>query len=201
MEQRDSARNAEVLSSQQEDWHRYKVLRNKCNQKVKQDRNLSLKKRDKFLSTNDSKGMYKFAKKKMGWKAGGTPEAFLVDGQMTYNTNKKMADIQVNYFYTKVEKLIQKLPPQTANPLNSLQAALARWGRSHLIPKLKLKTVTPTEVIILIKKHGIDGIDSESTEKYHRKRLQPTIAHINQKFEINRQMEIGKNCPTSQRRD
>ena len=67
---------------------------------------------------------------------------------------------------TKIEKLVAKLPQQTANPLSTLQAAMSRWGKPQSIPELKLRNITPSEVVLLIKimgksnSFGIDRIDS-----------------------------------------
>ena len=121
----------------------------------------------KFQENKDSKGLYSFTKKKMGWKNGGTPQSFQIDGKM-YTKPKIMADLQMNFYQNKIKKLVTKLPPQTANPLSTLQEVMRRWGRSQTIPELRLRNITPSEVVTLIKNmgkshsFGIDGIDSES---------------------------------------
>ncbi len=105
----DTARDTAVGSNQVEDCNIYKELRNNCNKKVKSDRRENLKEKYENLNKNkDSKGLFRLTKQKMGWKAGGSPEAFLVDGRMMSNP-KKMADLQVLHYQNKIKNQIDEV--------------------------------------------------------------------------------------------
>ena len=181
--QRDIARDIAVISSQEEDWGTYRRLRNRCNKNIKKDRRDNQKEIFKKCQDNkDSKGLFRYTKKKMGWKVGGTPQVFQIDGKMITNPTT-MANIQMEYYHKKVKKLVENLPPQTADPLSSLREAMARWGKATQIPELRLKSVTPSEVVKLIKdmgnshSFGLDGIDS-GTLKISPEAIAAPIAHI-----------------------
>ena len=79
-----------------------------------------------------------------------------------------MANIQVDYFYNKVEKLIEKLTSQVNEPLKYLKTALHRWGRADTIPILDIQPVGIEQVVKIIKDmhsshaFGHDGIDVSS---------------------------------------
>ena len=128
MTARDKMRDRAVQTGSQEDWGEYRRLRNLCNKCVKTDRGQNLKNHfERLLANMDTRRIYNLAKKKMGWKKMGSPEVFLVNGEKVTNP-KKMAEIQIDTFYNKVKKLIDKLPPQVNDPLKYLKRALSRWG-------------------------------------------------------------------------
>ena len=164
---RDQARERAAISSHQVEWERYKALRNECNRLIKKDRSTKLSENyENLQDNNDTKGLYRLAKK-MGWKACGQPESFLINGKMI-TSPKDMANVQVNYFHDKVKNILEQLPPQTSDPLTSLREAFSRWGKAHQMPELILNEINCREVIDLIKKmgkshsFGHEGIDSDS---------------------------------------
>ena len=55
-----------------------------------------------------------------GWKAGGTPEAFLVNGRLTRNP-REMVEIHMSAFREKVRNIVNKLPGPTGDPMETLQ--------------------------------------------------------------------------------
>ena len=84
MKNRDVARTNAVRSNQEEDSQEYRQLSNLCNFRVKADINKNLHRE------NDSKGLYKFTKKKMGWKNAGSLELFLINGEQIMNYKKRL---------------------------------------------------------------------------------------------------------------
>ena len=69
------------------------------------------------------------AKNMAGWKQGGTPEGFLLEGRMTRNP-RKMAQAQMDAFENKVKDIIGKLPAPVGDPLQTLRLAMERWQGS-----------------------------------------------------------------------
>ena len=104
MKHRYNTRNTAVQSNLLEDWSLYRQLKNKCTARIKKDRSTNLKnKYEKLEKENDSAGLYKLVKSKMGWKTKGNPEFFLVDGRKVSNP-KQMANEQVMQYHNKVKK-------------------------------------------------------------------------------------------------
>ena len=168
MKDRDNTRNKAVISNQLEDWAHYRQLKNKCTTKIKQDRSKNLKdKYEKLENENDSAGLYKLVKSKMGWKNKGNPELFLVDGNKITNP-KQIADKQVKYYHNKVNKLIDELPQQTQNPLETLVKTIDRWGKMNQVTNMTIQSVGTTEVSKIIKEmngslsYGHDRIDMKA---------------------------------------
>ena len=189
MSQRDKARDTAGRSSLQEVWAIYKTLRNTCTARVKLDRSNNLKETyEKLQKNNDSRGLYNLTKKKMGWKNCQTPKSFLVNGKLE-TSPKKLANIQSEFFHNKVKSLINKLTPQTKDPLSSLRAAMRKWGKSDSITELVLKHVTEVEVVSLIKDMGQSrafghkGIDSESLKAAPEAIAAPIAAMINKSID------------------
>ena len=183
MTKRDKSRDKAVASSRMEDWQKYRTERNLCNVLVDRDRKDKLKETYEELHKNrDHKGLYNLTKKKMGWKTGGSPTTFKVDGKMI-TSPKELADIQIKHFYNKTLQLASEIPEQTEDPLNCLREAWRKWTLADQVPKLRIKTVEIHEILSLIKSmgkshaFGHDGIDSKSLNVSPEAIAAP-IAHI-----------------------
>ena len=83
-----------------------------------------------YTKTKTQKGLFSLNKQKMGWKSGGPPENFRIDGNMV-SSPKKIADILANFFHDKVNNLLDKLPPQNGDPLLCQKEAVRRWGKDE----------------------------------------------------------------------
>ena len=168
MDNRDRAREQAVRTNHEEDWSTYRRLRNLCTAKIKSDRNKNLKEKyEKYEKEKDSAGLYKFIKRKMGWKSQGNPEFFLMAGQKITNP-KLMADLQVNHYHDKVKKLIEELPQQSEDPLNILKRTIERWGRMNTVQHVRIQPVGIAQTTQIIKEmngstaYGHDGIDMKA---------------------------------------
>ena len=93
---------------------------------------------EKLQENNDSRGLYRLTKKKMGWINASTPQSFLIDGKWITNP-RQMAELQASHYKDKVQKLVNQLPPQMKDPLSNLRDAFARWGRRNQITKMELE--------------------------------------------------------------
>ena len=111
---------------------------------------------------NDTKRMYNITKTQLGWKTGGPPESFLVNGKPNNNPTL-MANMQLKFFTEKVKKLIAKLPRPQGDPLAVLRAAMERWSKAGNRETFSLKTITEREMI------GILGELGNSTTFGHDK--------------------------------
>ena len=112
--------------------------------------------------------LYKMTKEHLGWKSGDPPQAFQLDGAKI-SSPKQMADIQMDYFNCKIEKLIQDIPPKTEDPVQILRDRMQNWD----IPpgqreKLSFQPITPVQTLLMINKmgnstaFGSDELDAQS---------------------------------------
>ena len=112
----------------EDNWSLFKRLRNKCSLQVKKDRSSYFSSLNKICTEKgDSASLFKLAKKLMNLKNSGTPTCFSKNGKMV-TAPREIANIQLNFYIEKIEKLIQNLPNDHVDPLISLKNALRRWG-------------------------------------------------------------------------
>ena len=113
---RDQKHFLATSTQKNEDWLDYRILRNLCTKMVKSDRKLHFQKMNKiFEEENDSKGLYNHAKNRMGVVKNGKPTFFTVEGKII-TSPKMLANIQIEYFHKKIEKLTSALPPPPHGP-------------------------------------------------------------------------------------
>ena len=169
------------------------------------------KDRKKFFSdkystlqeTNDVSGIYKLAKLQAGWKATSTPVSFTVNGKKV-NAPQQIADIQLDTFRNKTEKLINQLPPPTQDPLSHLQEAMNKWESKNDRSSLSFRQMSKLEILEIINKLGYnnsaahDELDA-AIVKHGASILHAPIAHIvnlsisNQEFAT--KWKIGRLLP------
>ena len=92
---------------------------------------------------NYTKGIDKQLKKQMGWKESGPPSALRLDNQIVRKP-EMIANVQQDFYSTKINKLNDKLPDTGPDPLYILKAALTRWG--HKTGKIKKLTLQPVGI-------------------------------------------------------
>ena len=168
MEDRDKWRQEAVQSNQGEDWRMYRDLRNQVTRDLKTDRRMHKEGFFKYLiDKKDSRGLFRMVKNLAGWKTGGTPEAFLVEGRLTRNP-RQMVEIQMTAFVDKVKKLSEKLPAPNGDPMRTLRNTRTRLEEWNNVPLLELQLVGRTEMLELLKQlgsshaYGHDGMDGAS---------------------------------------
>ena len=152
---RDSSHKKATISKNVDDWNYYKNLKNQCSKDIKNDRKNHFSKMNSiFQENNDSKGLFNLAKNRTGMKKSGKPSFFTIDGNII-TSPKKLADIQANFFQSKIKKLKEKIPPNKIEPLFYLREALKRWGTTASSrPVFKFKKITELETLTLLKNLG-----------------------------------------------
>ena len=138
------------------------------NKKIKNDRSEHFSNQYKNLEQNkDTKGTYNLLKYQAGWKTGGPPVRFNMDGR-SITAPQMIAEVQIDYFQEKVNKLQRELPNNCEDPLEILTRAINRWERATNRPEFRLRQVTELEVLAALKElgnsssSGLDTIDSTS---------------------------------------
>ena len=152
-----------------DDWKNYREVRNLCTSSLQADKKSYYNDQFKrFEKENDSGKLYKKTKHLLGWKTGGAPTSFLVNGQRVCSP-QKMADLQIDVFTEKIRKLVRMLPPITDDPHKILKMALQKWGpRADTRGKFSLREISLAETANLLSKlgnsksFGHDGLDAVS---------------------------------------
>ena len=166
MTNRDNYRECARLTGSKENWEKYKIERNSCNKKLRNDRNEFFRK--KYSNLEDSKdvsGTYRLLKKQAGWRNEGPPKQFLMDGKVE-NSPVKMANALADYFQKKIIEIQATMRLNNTDPLDILQRALDRWSKTNQREELVLKEVSELKVLQAIKElgnstsSGIEGLDS-----------------------------------------
>ena len=204
MVERDSWRQRAVESSREEDWAKYRETRNQVTRDLRTDRRDHKEKVYRELQEKkDSKGLYRMIKNLAGWKSGGTPEAFLLNGRMTRNP-REMAEIQASAFSDKVKNLLNKMPPPTGDPMEILTRAIQRWEGWRNVPELGIQPVGRQEIVELLKKLGTshsfghDGMDGASLSIVAEEVANPVRHIVNLsivKGEFAQRWKIGRVIP------
>ena len=176
MAERDRAQQVAAATQNQDDWRRYKNLRNNVTSLVKGAKKAWETQQLDSLS-NNATDLWRNVKGWMGWKKTGPPTQLFSGGKVV-NSPIELATEMNNFFTSKVKKLIQKLPAPTADPTENL----ARIMESRSC-NFSFQPVHPDEVLNIVKKlknsksTGLDYIDTASI-KLIIKDILPALTHI-----------------------
>ena len=168
MKSRDETREKARELKSDNLWKRYKELRNICSARVKSDiTEFFSSKYTEFEQKNDTKATYDLMKTQAGWKNGGPPKVFNLDGRKI-KSPQSLADTQMDFFHKKLEKIQDELPPTLEDPLEMLTNALEKWNGTRNREVFDLKEATELEVLKALKEMGsssscgLDGMDAIS---------------------------------------
>ena len=184
MKLRDYAREKANVSQSDTDWACYRTLRNNCTKMVRHDKHEHFQKLfEKDEANKDISKLYNRVKLQLGWNTNDPPQALTVEGRTT-KSSKKMADHLMDYYESKINDLMQKLPATDTSPTAKLEAALTKWGVLTTQRELfKFRVISITETVDLIKTLGngtsfsFDEIDSLTLKSVSEHIMYP-IQHI-----------------------
>ena len=162
---RDMARETAKLTDNEADWQTYRNRRNDCTKLQKADKNKYLLETYKNIEDEkDSGRLFSTTRRLLNWQPAGPPKSFLLDGRLT-SKQQQVADIQVNYYANKLEKIRNQLPRVNIDPLATLRKAHQRWIPPSK-PEFNLRSATTKDVSQMIKRmknshaFGHDKIDA-----------------------------------------
>ena len=147
MEDRYLARAAARTSGTQEDYQKYKKLRNKVTSQTKKDKKEYLNKIYKECEEQkDTTRLYSTAKAQAGWNRTGPPASLVIEGQKV-TSPKDIAQGQMNYFHMKNQKLLDEVEGgDEISPVETLKLSLENWKKQgNKIPSFKFQKTTPAE--------------------------------------------------------
>ena len=175
---RDTAKQIATENGVEEDWDRYKRLRNEVTHRLKEDK-ISWQEK-KLLSCQESKDTGKLWKSVLGWlnwSSTSSPTKLLHQGNLETSPGK-LADIQNNYYIEKVRTIRRNMQDKGRDPLEVLRMRLV--GNSTTF---SWKPISPDQVDRIIrelknsKASGIDNIDTYIL-KITRPFIVPSVCHI-----------------------
>ena len=127
MTARDSARNDARLSNSEQDWSRYRGLKNDATSAQRKDKNNYWKNAFSVVDDeNDSEKMFSMTTKLLGWKMNGPPCSFTIKGRKKYKKQKYLAEIQASFYKEKVLEIKNGIPRFNFDPLLQLKRAFER---------------------------------------------------------------------------
>ena len=162
---RDVARKTAMESKSDEDWARYKRLRNLATNAIRKDKN-----EDRWRKTNSwniecsTAKMWKEVRKAAGWDVAAAPTD-IQDGPSILRSPREIAEKFALYFREKIRLINDGLSNPQIDPLELLRRGNARWN-PRPESALELTEVTPEKVGKLIDKlsgskaTGYDGLEA-----------------------------------------
>ena len=99
---------------------------------------------------NDTAKLFSNTRKLLGWKQVGGPSCLKKDG-MTLRKQKEVADCQMEYYTSKIDKISKMLPQVNCDPLYLLRRQFRRWIPAGGVPEFRMKSVTQKEVAEMIR--------------------------------------------------
>ena len=188
------ARELARSSQLEENWVKYRNLRNVCTKLQRNNKSEHMKQMyEKIENEGDRAKLYSITKNLLGWKSGGPPTRFNIEGKII-TKQVELANAQATYYVDKVKKIKFNLPRVRGDPLHYLKKAYNQWRPVQPIPPFRIKKVTEKDIIEILSKHknshsfGHDQIDF-FTLKLAKKYLAQPIARV-----INLSLETGKFC-------
>ena len=139
MKARDDAQQVAQVSRTQEDWKKYKKLRNSVNNKLKGAKTKWQKDKLGEYST-DSRSTWKHVRAWLGWSSGGPPTRLLENGVLQSKPSD-LARIMNTFFVSKVQNLRNNLPPSELNPLDQVETLMQQRTCTF-----QLRPVHPDEI-------------------------------------------------------
>ena len=176
MSERDRAQLKASATQCQDDWRQYRNLRNSVTTLIKRDKKTwEAQQLDSFSS--DATNMWRNVKGWMGWKNSGPPTQLFSRGKIV-NSPSGLATEMNDFFIHKVQRLLQKLPGPTTDPLENLTRLMETRTCSF-----SFQPVHPDEVLEIVmrmrnsKSTGLDNIDTASIKLIISDVL-PALTHV-----------------------
>ena len=173
--ERDLARNKARETDSTADWTAYRNLRNKATKLMRANKKKHFSELFNDLEVkNNVKGLYSAARTQLGLKKPGPPQKLCINGK-NITAPAEIANVQVNFYKDKIEKLVSELPRPTENPLELLEKTMKNWSsKDDRGDSFSLREVTVGETLAVIKQLGsssafshdcIDSISIKSADE------------------------------------
>ena len=176
MKERDKLQKIASETKNKDDWKTYKQLRNKVNNRFKDEEYKGKRQALEECGENSAK-IWKKVKSILNWCTSGSPNKLFYEGKLQ-TKSQDIADSQNDYFVGKVNQIRSKMPPPLSDPLAKLKKLMR--GRTC---SFSLAPVHPDQVEKIIcslnnsLSYGLDNIDTYII-KLVKSEILPAITHI-----------------------
>ena len=178
MRQRDAAQLTAANTQKEEDWVRYRRLRNDVTG-VKKKEKLTWQKKhlESCEETGDSGKMWKHILGWLNWSSTSSPTKLSHNGSLI-TSPAEMAELQNNYYVNKVRTIRNNMPAQKQDPLSILRQRM----QDNSVP-FSPTSISPEKIEKIIsslknsKASGVDMVDTYIL-KLVKPNIVPAVCHI-----------------------
>ena len=176
MKERNNYQRIASETKKPEDWLKYKLLRNKINNRLKSEK-INWQKYKLENCDNDSAKLWKNVLGWLNWTSSGAPSQLLHDGKIETKPSK-LANVMNNFFVQKVKTIQNNLSPPKFDPISTVRKLMQNKNC-----QFNLQAVHPDDILKIIsnlknsKSSGVDYIDT-SIIKLAKSEILPAITHI-----------------------
>ena len=176
MKDRDQAQRKAVATRSEQDWKVFRKLRNQVTSKLRVEK--VTWQRNKLVSCKGNPSeQWKQVLGWFRWNTAASPSQLYHEGRII-NKPREVADCQNNFFFQKVSKICNSLPPPSADPMAKLKSIMK--GRTCSFSLSSVHPDTVEQILSNLKNSracGLDGIDTMSL-KLAGQHIIPPITHI-----------------------
>ena len=176
MQERNISQRIASETKKPEDWLKYKILRNKVNNRLKREK-VNWQKNKLENCDNDSGKLWKNVLGWLNWASSGAPSQLLHDGKIETKPSK-LANVMNSFFVQKVKTIQNNLSPPKFDPISTVRKLMQNNNC-----QFNLQAVHPDDILKIIsslknsKSSGVDYIDT-SIIKLAKSEILPAITHI-----------------------
>ena len=176
MKERDTLQKVASENKNRDDWKKFKVVRNKVNNRLKFEESSWQKKKIEDCGKDSSK-VWKSVKGILNFKNSGSPSQLFYNGSFVAKP-QEVAEAQNHYFLNKISQIRENMPPPVTDPLSLVRSLMA--GRTC---SFSLRPVHPDEVEEVVtalsnsSSFGLDLIDTYII-KLVKLEILPALTHI-----------------------
>ena len=173
---RDRLYKIAAESGTQEDWSRFKLIRNKIVQRLRTEE-LNGQKAKLDQCVKDSSQMWKQVKSILNWETTGSPNKLFHNGTFL-RKSQDIASAQNQFFLDKIRAIKDNLPPPSIDPLGKLRELMSNRKCSFELSPVHPETVA--QIIDGLKNSSSFGIDYIETKiiKLFKPEILPAITHV-----------------------
>ena len=176
MKERDALQKNAAESKNDDDWKKFKKLRNQINNRLKyEETNWQRLKLDEC--GQDSSKVWKNVKGILNWQTTGSPNQLFYSGSLVVKP-QEIAEAQNSYFLEKISLIRENLPAALSDPLTKLKSLME--GRTC---SFSFRAAHPEEVEKVVSglsnstSFGLDEIDT-SIIKLIKPEILPALTHM-----------------------
>ena len=176
MIERDRLQKSAAETENQDEWNKYKVLRNHINNRLRTEERQWQKLKISDCGKDSSK-LWKSIKTILNWNSSGSPSQLFHNGKLV-TKSQEVASTQNQFFLDKVKTIRENLPPPVSDPLDKLNTLMA--GRTCSFTLSAVHPDTVAKIITDLNNSSSFGLDLIDTKviKLIKLEILPALTHV-----------------------